>query len=42
MPRKQPSDDRPISIEQARGKIAKAMSDLLAGDYSGPMPSRVE
>ena len=42
MPRKQPANDKPLSIEQARGKIAKAMSDLVAGDYSGPISFRLK
>ena len=33
MPRKQPADDKPLSIEQARVKIAKAMNDLVAGNF---------
>lgn len=37
-----PADDKPLSIEQARGKIAKAMSDLVAGDYSGPISFRLK
>lgn len=40
MPRKKPNDEKPLSIEQARGKIAKAMSDLLAGNDPGPIVFR--
>ncbi len=32
MPRKQPNQDKALSIEQARSKIAQAMRDLLAGN----------
>ena len=42
MPHKQPADDKPLSIEQARGKIAKAMNDLVAGNYSGPISFRLK
>ncbi|WP_437222128.1 IS1096 element passenger TnpR family protein [Planctomicrobium sp. SH661] len=42
MSRKQPADDKPLSMEQARGKIAKAMNDLLAGNYSGPISFRLK
>lgn len=37
-----PADDKPLSIEQARGKIAKAMNDLVAGNYSGPISFRLK
>jgi len=40
--KKQPDDDKPLSIEQARGKIAKAMNDLLTGHYSGPISFRLK
>ena len=43
MPRKkQPADDKPLSIEEARVKIAKAMSDLLSGDYLRPISFRLK
>ena len=42
MPHNQPADDKPLSIEEARGKIAKAMNDLVAGDHSGPMSFRLK
>lgn len=29
--KKQPADDKPLSIDEARGKISKGMSDLLSG-----------
>lgn len=35
-------DDKPLSIEQARGKIAKAMNDLLAGNNPGPITFRLK
>lgn len=43
MPRKkQPADDKPLSIEEARVKIAKAMNDLVSGNYSGPISFRLK
>jgi hypothetical protein len=42
MPRKKPNPDKPLSIEEARGKIAKAMNDLVAGNYSGPISFRLK
>jgi hypothetical protein len=43
MPRKkQSADDKPLSIEEARGKITKAMSDLLSGNDSGPISFRLK
>ena len=43
MPRKkQPADEKHLSIEAARGKIAKAMSDLVAGNYAGPISFRLK
>ena len=35
-------DDKPLSIEQARRRIAEGMSDLLAGDESGPIVLRLK
>ncbi len=35
-------DDKPLSIEQARGKIAKAMSDLRAGKNPGTIVFRLK
>jgi hypothetical protein len=43
MPRKkQPADDKPVSIEEACGKLATAMNDLLSGNYSGPISFRLK
>ena len=42
MPRKKNSADKPLSIKQARGKIAKAMSDLLAGNDPGSLTFRLK
>ena len=43
MSRKQhPDDDKPLSIEQARGKFAKAISDLLAGSDPGTISFRLK
>lgn len=43
MTRKQhPDDDKPLSIEQARDKIAKAMNDLLAGNDPGTISFRLK
>lgn len=42
MPRKETPDDKPLSIEQARGMIAKAVSELLAGNDSGPITFRLK
>ena len=43
MPRKKPSDNsKPLSVEQARGKIAKAMRDLVAGHDPGPITFRLK
>ncbi len=43
MPRKKtPNNRRRISVEQARGKIAKAMRDLAAGDDPGPITFRLK
>lgn len=43
MPRKQqPDDDKPPSIEEVKDRIAKAMSDVLAGNYSGPVSFRLK
>jgi hypothetical protein len=39
--RKQP-DDKPLSVEQARGKIAKAMRDLAAGNDPEPITFRLK
>ena len=35
MPRKKPNQHQPLSVEQARSKIAKAVSDLMAGHDPG-------
>lgn len=43
MPRKRtPDPSRPISIEQARGKIAKAKRNLTAGNDPGPIRFRIK
>jgi hypothetical protein len=43
MPRKKHSDDdQPLSIEQARAKIKKAMSDLRSGNNPGPISLRLK
>jgi hypothetical protein len=42
MPGKKSPDDKPLAIEQARGKIAKAMRDLLAGNDPGPVTFRLK
>ena len=43
MPRKHRSgDDKPLSVEQARTKIARAMSDLLAGGEPGSISFRLK
>jgi hypothetical protein len=43
MPRKKPPDDnKPLSVEQARGKLAKAMRDLVAGHDPGPITFRLK
>jgi hypothetical protein len=43
MPRKPKlDDDKPLSSEQARGKLASAPSDLAAGNYSGPISFRLK
>ena len=42
MPRKKQPDDKPLSVEQARGKIAKAVRDLLAGNDPGPITFRLK
>jgi len=34
-PKNTPDHDKLLSIEQARGKLAKAVSDLLAGNDPG-------
>jgi len=39
---KKSDDDKPLSIEQARGKIAKAMSDLRAGKNPGTIVFRLK
>ena len=36
------NDDKPISIQQARAKLAKAVSDLEAGIDSGPITFRLK
>src|SRR6188472_3965208 len=43
MPRKKtPNPDKPLSVEQARGKFAKAMRDLVAGHDPGPITFRLK
>src|SRR5215471_7122497 len=42
MPRKKAPDNKPVSVEQARGKIAKAMRDLVAGHDPGPITFRLK
>jgi hypothetical protein len=42
MPRKKPAADKPLSIKRARGRIAKAMSDLLAGNDPGTISFRLK
>src|SRR5215831_2229482 len=42
MPRKKSTDDKPLSVEQARGEIAKAMRDLVAGHDPGPITFRLK
>lgn len=42
MSRKKKDQDKPLSIEQARGKFAKSMSDLLAGNDPGPISFRLK
>jgi len=43
MPRKKsPDSSKPLSVEQARGKIAKAMRDLMAGHDPGPVTFRLK
>ena len=37
-----PDDDKPLSIEQARQKIAKFKSDFLAGNDSEPLTFRLK
>jgi hypothetical protein len=43
MPRKKATDEnKPLTVEQARGKIAKAMRDLVAGHDPGPITFRLK
>ena len=43
MPRKKPpNSSKPISVEQAKDKIAKAMRDLAAGHDPGPITFRLK
>jgi hypothetical protein len=43
MPRKKtPDNSKPLSVEQARGKIDKAMRDLAAGHDPGPITFRLK
>jgi hypothetical protein len=42
MPRKKSSADQPLSIQEARGKITKAVSDLLAGNDPGTISFRLK
>lgn len=43
MPRKNPPDDnKPLSVAQARGKVARAMRDLTAGHDPGPVTFRLK
>src|SRR5579871_617298 len=40
--KKKPDHDKPLSVEQARGRIAQAMRDLLAGNDPGPITFRLK
>jgi hypothetical protein len=43
MPRKKtPDNSKALSVEQARGKIAKAMRDVVAGNDPGPITFRLK
>jgi hypothetical protein len=43
MPRKKaPDNSKPLSVEQARGRIAKAMRDQVAGRDPGPVTFRLK
>jgi hypothetical protein len=42
MPRKKQPDDKPLSIEQARGNIAEVVCDLLADNEPGPVTFRLK
>ena len=43
MPRKKaPDNSKPLSVEQARGKVAKAVRDLGAGNDPGPVTFRLK
>jgi hypothetical protein len=42
MPHKHPNHNKPLSVEQARAKIAKAMRDLVAGHDPGPITFRLK
>jgi len=37
-----PDDDKPLSFQQARDKVAQVMNSLFAGDYSGPISFRLK
>jgi hypothetical protein len=41
MPRKKEPGDRPLSVEEARAKVAKAVRDLRAGNDPGPVTFRL-
>src|SRR5262245_22212480 len=40
--KKTPDNHKPLSVEQARGKIAKAVRDLAAGHDPGPITFRLK
>lgn len=43
MPRKKPPDSsKPLSVEQARGKVTRAVRDLVAGNDPGPVTFRLK
>src|SRR5262245_58714027 len=43
IPRKKPPDSsKPLSVEQARSKVAKAVRDLVAGNDPGPVTFRLK
>jgi hypothetical protein len=40
--RKAPDNSKPLSVEQARGKLAKAVRDLVGGSHPGPVTFRLK
>ena len=42
MPRKKQLDDKPLSFEQASGRIAKAVRNLLVGNDPGMVTFRLQ